>query len=277
MVAIILFSSFFLCILTSFGLLELQTSQADHVAYQNTSSYGQHKVCSLAFVWGEHSFLPFSQNLKFLFSSNWKEWEGMDFGLMKILLKLLKYPFNLSRFYTSQNLFFCLNQSYKITQLSFLHYCSHCYCCSSLLLLCSSQYCYCSVSFFFINCPIDSLQMIICYYFSSSLLVYFFVSQSASLSISLSASIIIIIIIILSITPIWCCQFSLSICLLLLYFYHATIVSIMPLYVFILRHFRISIKPCHFMYFYNSISLVLFVYMSTTFHSANKKKTKKNC
>ena len=203
---------------------------------------------------------------------------GNGFWFNENFVKTPKIPLQSQPFLDITKPFFFLNQLYKITQLSFLHYCSHCYCCSSLLLLCSSQYCYCSVSFFFINCPIDSLQMIIYYYFTSSLLVYFFVSQSASLSISLSASIIIIIFFFLSITPIWCCQFSLSICLLLLYFYHATIVSIMPPYVFILHHFRISIKPCHFMYFYNSILLVLFVYvcyqfclfMSATFHLAKK-------
>ena len=104
--------------------------------------------------------------------------------------------------------------------------------------------------------------------------VLLFHKQSASifLSASLIISLFATIKFFWSITPLRFGQFCLSICLLLLYFYHATIVSIMPPYVFILHHFRISIKPCHFMYFYNSILLVLFVYMSTTFHSANQKK-----
>ena len=56
------------------------------------------------------SLLP--QNLKFLFPQNWEEQEGMDLGLMKFLLKPLKYPFNISPFFSF---------SHKKIQLSFLH------------------------------------------------------------------------------------------------------------------------------------------------------------
>ena len=38
-----------------------------------------------------HSF-PFPQNLKFFFPQNWEEWEGLNLGIMKFLLKSLKYP-----------------------------------------------------------------------------------------------------------------------------------------------------------------------------------------
>ena len=203
---------------------------------------------------------------------------GNGFWFNENFVKTPKIPLQSQPFLDITKPFFFLNQLYKITQLSFLHYCSHCCCCSSLLLLFSSQYCYCSVSFFFINCPIDSLQMIIYYYFTSSLLVYFFVSQSASLSISLSASIIIIIFFFF--------VHHSNLVLLVFFVYLSATFVFLPchncfyhaLYVFILRHFRISIKPCHFMYFYNSILLVLFVYvcyqfclfMSATFHLAKK-------
>ena len=53
-------------------------------------------------VWNEHSFLPFPSKFQIFVPPNWEEWEGMDLGLMKILLKFLKYPFNLSPFYTSR-------------------------------------------------------------------------------------------------------------------------------------------------------------------------------
>ena len=42
----------------------------------------------------------FPQKLKFLFPQNWEEWEGMNLALMKFLLKPLKYPFNISPFFS---------------------------------------------------------------------------------------------------------------------------------------------------------------------------------
>ena len=56
---------------------------------------------------------PFSlKTSNFCSPKNWEEWEGMDLGLMKFLLKSLKYPFNISPFFSF---------SHKKIQLSFLH------------------------------------------------------------------------------------------------------------------------------------------------------------
>ena len=60
----------------------------------------------------EHSFLHFPSKPRIFVPQNWEEWVEMDLGLMKILLKLLKYPFNLSPSYTSQQLFFSTNRKY---------------------------------------------------------------------------------------------------------------------------------------------------------------------
>ena len=44
---------------------------------------------------------PFSLKTSNFFSpQNWEKWEGMDLGLMKFLLKSLKYPFNISPFFS---------------------------------------------------------------------------------------------------------------------------------------------------------------------------------
>ena len=56
---------------------------------------------------------PFSlKTSNFCSPKNWEEWERMDLGLMKFLLKSLKYPFNISPFFSF---------SHKKIQLSFLH------------------------------------------------------------------------------------------------------------------------------------------------------------
>ena len=56
---------------------------------------------------------PFSlKTSNFCSSQNWEEQEGMDLGLMKFLLKSLKYPFNISPFFSF---------SRQKIQLSFLH------------------------------------------------------------------------------------------------------------------------------------------------------------
>ena len=44
---------------------------------------------------------PFSLKISnFCSPKNWEEWEGMNLGLMKFLLKSLKYPFNISPFFS---------------------------------------------------------------------------------------------------------------------------------------------------------------------------------
>ena len=46
---------------------------------------------------------PFSlKTSNFCSPKNWEEWEGMNLGLMKFLLKSLKYPFNISPFFLIQ-------------------------------------------------------------------------------------------------------------------------------------------------------------------------------
>ena len=45
---------------------------------------------------------PFSlKTSNFCSPQNWEEWEGMNLGLMKFLLKSLKYPFNINLFFFS--------------------------------------------------------------------------------------------------------------------------------------------------------------------------------
>ena len=52
----------------------------------------------------ERSFLPFSlKTSNFCSPQNWEEWEGMNLGLMKFLLKPLKYPFNISHSFLNQS------------------------------------------------------------------------------------------------------------------------------------------------------------------------------
>ena len=51
----------------------------------------------------ECSFLHFSlKTFNFCSPQNWEECEGMDLGLMKFLLKPLKYPFNISHSFLNQ-------------------------------------------------------------------------------------------------------------------------------------------------------------------------------
>ena len=51
----------------------------------------------------ECSFLHFpSKPQIFVIPKNWEEWEGTDLDLMEFLLKLLKYPFNISHSFLNQ-------------------------------------------------------------------------------------------------------------------------------------------------------------------------------
>ena len=95
---------------------------------------------------------------------------------------------------------------------------------------------------------------------------------SASLLISLFATIKFF----WSITPLRFCQFCLSICLLLLYFYHATIVSHHFMYsyhatfVFLSSHATLCISIIQYRWFCLSICLLLFIQQTK-----KKKKQKK--
>ena len=52
----------------------------------------------------ECSFLYFpSKPQIFVIPQNWEEWEGTDLDLMEFLLKLLKYPFNISHSFLNQD------------------------------------------------------------------------------------------------------------------------------------------------------------------------------